>query len=216
MIFCDVCLLRRCRTILDTLRSKMCTYMCRKWVRFDETVTIISHRLAAFCRAVKNETTVTYYYIRYNPTDRILFYTFRVFSRNRHEFLTAVNAPGRSYCCVHILLLYTHYRCPFWCTKESILWASFILLYTRTNVHTPFILFSWNLSSDNIRVFNWIRSYNILCYNLFWRKKKTIALFLVYTLILQTFYEKIKSFRFPIRYNIYIPPPHRHEKYILL
>lgn len=38
-------------------------------------------------------------------SDRILFYTFRVFPRNRHEFQTTVNALGCSYCCRYIRII---------------------------------------------------------------------------------------------------------------
>jgi len=154
LIFC-VCL-PPCPSIkFDTLRAK-CVHVQQEMSSFRRNgYDIILHRLAvlgenqdegAVCDTIRS--------------DRILFYTFRVFSRNRHEFLTTVNAPGRSYCCryIHIIAVHNLYRSPLGCTKESI----FMGFYYTTLTTYAFILFSGNLSSDNIRVFNWIRSrYNI-------------------------------------------------------
>jgi len=69
-------------------------------------------------------------------SDRILFYAFRVFPRNWHEFQTTVNAPGCSYCCcryiyISSLLCALYIDARFGCTKESIFTGFY---YARTDV----------------------------------------------------------------------------------
>jgi len=118
-VYRDVALL--CYYIVGHAAHETCTYMCRKWVRFDETVTI-SHRLGGW----KTRRRAPIYN---SPTDRILFYTFRVFPRNRHEFLTTVNAPGCSYCCVS----YTHRCYNIYIGKEHATYNTPVRVYKRVN-----------------------------------------------------------------------------------
>jgi len=130
--------------------------MCRKWVRFVETVTMtILHRLAVLGENRDEGVYDIYYTIR---SDRILFYTFPCIFSQPTRIPNDCKRSGLQlllYKYIHILLLYTHrmYRRPFGCTKESIFMGFY---YTLTDVRVR-ILFSGNLSSDNIRVFNWIR-----------------------------------------------------------
>lgn len=114
---------------MDTLRAKCAVYMCRKWVRFGETVTISCTSFGRFWWKTRRRRYHIIYTIRSDRSDFILHFSciFSQPTRIPNDCKrSGLQLPSHY---TYTLLLYTHtlYSRPFGCTKESILWASIML-----------------------------------------------------------------------------------------